>query len=159
MPGCPKGWDSSKSDAWRWRPERAADALTRHFQTESLDGFGCAGKPLAISAAGGLLQYLAETQLSGLEQIAGLTTYSIDGFMTLDAATRRNLELTESSRGEKKHSLIAVLDQTRTPMGARMLRRWIGQPLLDLDELAARQDGVARYLRRCAGAGVAAQGV
>ena len=65
--------------------------------------------------------------------------------MTLDAATRRNLELTESSRGEKKHSLIAVLDQTRTPMGARMLRRWIGQPLLDLDELAIRQDGVARF--------------
>ncbi len=141
----PEGVGRSKSDAWRWRPDRAADALARHFQTESLDGFGCAGKPLAISAAGGLLQYLAETQLSGLDQIAGLTTYSIDGFMTLDAATRRNLELTESSRGEKKHSLIAVLDQTRTPMGARMLRRWIGQPLLDLDELAVRQDGVARF--------------
>ncbi|MFP5370448.1 MAG: DNA mismatch repair protein MutS, partial [Actinomycetes bacterium] len=141
----PEGVGRSRSDAWRWRPDRAAEALARHFQTESLDGFGCAGKPLAISAAGGLLQYLADTQLSGLDQITGLITYSVDGFMTLDAATRRNLELTESSRGEKKHSLIAVLDQTRTPMGARMLRRWIGQPLLDLGELANRQDGVARF--------------
>ena len=68
--------------------------------------------------------------------------------MTLDAQTRRNLELTESARGEKRHSLIAVLDQTRTPMGARLLRRWLGQPLLDLDALRERQDAVAALRRR-----------
>ncbi|MEZ4495449.1 MAG: hypothetical protein R2845_01420 [Thermomicrobiales bacterium] len=66
--------------------------------------------------------------------------------MTLDAQTRRNLELTASSRGEKKHSLTAVLDQTRTPMGARLLQRWIGQPLLDLTLLAERRDGVQALL-------------
>lgn len=132
----------SKSETWRWQHERATDALTRHFAVDSLDGFGCAGKPLATRAAGGLLQYLEETQLSGLRQIGALATYSIDGYMTLDAQTQRNLELTESQRGERKHSLTAVLDQTETPMGARLLRRWISQPLLDIDELTMRQDGI-----------------
>jgi DNA mismatch repair protein MutS len=141
----PEGVARSLTDAWRWRVDRAQEALLRHFAVESLDGFGCAGKSLAIRAAGGLLQYLADTQLSGLAQIAALATYAVDGYMTLDAQTRRNLELTESARGEKRHSLIAVLDQTRTPMGARLLRRWIGQPLLDLAELRTRQDGVARF--------------
>jgi len=141
----PEGIARSTTDAWRWRLDRAQDALLRHFEVESLEGFGCAGKHLAVRAAGGLLQYLAETQLSGLAQITSLSTYAVDGYMTLDAQTRRNLELTESARGEKRHSLIAVLDQTRTPMGARLLRRWIGQPLLDLDELRLRQDGVARF--------------
>jgi DNA mismatch repair protein MutS len=141
----PDGVARSTTDAWRWRLDRAQDALLRHFEVESLEGFGCAGKHLAVRAAGGLLQYLAETQLSRLEQLASLATYAVDGYMTLDAQTRRNLELTESARGEKRHSLIAVLDQTRTPMGARLLRRWIGQPLLDLDELRVRQDGVARF--------------
>ncbi len=141
----PEGVSRSKTEGWRWRPDRAGEALARHFQVESLEGFGCAGKPLAVRAAGGLLQYLADTQLSGLDQIASLATYAVDGFMTLDAQTRRNLELTESARGDKRHSLIAVLDQTRTPMGARLLRRWVGQPLLDPAELRTRQDGVARF--------------
>jgi DNA mismatch repair protein MutS len=141
----PEGVSHSRTDAWRWSADRAGEALKRHFRVESLDGFGCAGKPLAIRAAGGLLAYLADTQLSGLDQIAALVTYAIDGFMTLDAQTRRNLELTESARGERRHSLIAVLDQTRTPMGARLLRRWLGQPLLDLAALRGRQDGVARF--------------
>jgi DNA mismatch repair protein MutS len=141
----PEAVARSTTDAWRWRLDRAQDTLLRHFGVESLEGFGCAGKALAIRAAGGLLQYLADTQLSGLTQIASLSTYAVDGYMTLDAQTRRNLELTESARGEKRHSLIAVLDQTRTPMGARLLRRWLGQPLLDLDELRRRQDGVARF--------------
>jgi DNA mismatch repair protein MutS len=132
-------------DAWRWRQDRAEEALLHHFCVESLDGFGCAGKPLAVRAAGGLLQYLADTQRSDPRQITALSTYTTDGFMTLDAQTRRNLELSESARGEKRHSLIAVLDQTRTAMGARLLRRWIGQPLLDLDTLRQRQDGIGRF--------------
>jgi DNA mismatch repair protein MutS len=138
----PEGTARSRTDAWRWTVDRAAESLRRHFTVESLEGFGCAAKPLATRAAGGLLQYLQETQLQGLNQITTLITYSTDGFMTLDAQTRRNLELHESARGEKRHSLIAVLDQTRTPMGARLLRKWIGQPLLDLDALHERQDGV-----------------
>ena len=141
----PEGVTRSKTEAWRWRPERAEEALLRHFAVESLDGFGCTGKPLAVSAAGALLQYLSETQLSGLRQISSLVTYAVDGYMTLDAQTRRNLELTESARGEKRHSLIHVLDQTRTSMGARLLRRWIGQPLLSIDDLRERQDAIAGF--------------
>ena len=140
--GMPEAASLSKSETWRWQQERSAEALKRHFQVDSLEGFGCDGKPLAIRAAGGLLQYLEDTQLSGLKQITSLSTYSIDGYMALDAQTMRNLELTESQRGERKHSLTAVIDQTETPMGARLLRRWISQPLLDLDELTVRQEGV-----------------
>ncbi|HYI25724.1 MAG TPA: DNA mismatch repair protein MutS [Thermomicrobiales bacterium] len=136
----------SKTDAWRWQASRASDALTRHFNVDSLDGFGCAGKPFAIRAAGGLLQYLEETQLSGLKQIHALSTYALDGFMTLDAQTRRNLELSESSRGDRRHSLVSVLNQTRTPMGARLLNRWIGQPLLNLDAIATRHDAVEWFV-------------
>ena len=138
----PEAASLSKTETWRWTTDRTSDALMRHFNIESLDGFGCAGKPLAIQAAGGLLQYLEDTQISGLKQISQLTTYAIDSFMTLDAQTRRNLELTESGRGERKHSLTAVLDRTRTPMGARLLRRWIGQPLLDIDDLNERLNSV-----------------
>ncbi len=141
----PEGTARSVLDPWKWRLDRAEECLLRHFGVEALDGFGCAGKPLAIQAAGALLHYLSETQLAGLQQITSLVTYSVDHFMTLDAQTRRNLELTESARGERRHSLIAVLDQTKTPMGARLLRRWIGQPLLDIAELRLRQDGVERF--------------
>ncbi len=95
----------SRTDAWRWQTNRSEEVLLRHFNVESLDGFGLTGKLQAIRAAGGLLRYLEDTQLSGLNQIDSLSTYSIDAFMTLDLQTRRNLELTESSRGDKRHSL------------------------------------------------------
>jgi DNA mismatch repair protein MutS len=135
----------SETDAWRWRGDRAEELLCRHFAVSSLDGFGLAMMPIAARAAGGLLHYLTETQLSGLKQITRLRTWSTDAFMTLDAQTRRNLELLESVRGEKRHSLIAVLDLTRTPMGARLLRTWINQPLLQLDELKLRQRDVRAF--------------
>ncbi|HEU5422618.1 MAG TPA: DNA mismatch repair protein MutS, partial [Nitrolancea sp.] len=115
-----------------WRLDVARETLARHFEVEVLDAFGCAGKPFAIRAAGALLHYLAETQLGSLRQIVDLVTYSTERYMALDAQTRRNLELSESSRGDRRHALVSVLDATRTPMGARLLRRWLGQPLLDL---------------------------
>jgi DNA mismatch repair protein MutS len=141
----PEGIAGSQTEAWRWRPDHAQEELKRHFGVESLDGYGCTGAPLAISAAGGLLQYLAATQLNGLRQITELRTYSLDEFMTLDPQTRRNLELSESIRGDRRHSLIAVLDQTRTPMGARLLRQWLGQPLLDVEAINRRLDGVDHF--------------
>lgn len=143
----PESTSLSRSDAWRWTADRASQALTRHFDVDSLDGFGVTGKPFAIRAAGGLLQYLEETQLSGLDQISSLGTYSTSGFMTLDAHTRRNLELTESARGDRKLSLTAVLDHTRTPLGARLLRKWISQPLLDVDALNGRLDDVEWFTK------------
>ncbi|MGD9713770.1 MAG: DNA mismatch repair protein MutS, partial [Thermomicrobiales bacterium] len=135
----------SRTDAWHWRLDRAEERLREHFAVEMLDGFGCAGKPAAVRAAGGLLHYLADTQRAGLRQIRTLTTYSVDSFMTLDPQTRRNLELSESSRGERRHSLLGVLDRTRTPMGARMLRTWISQPLIDRPALERRQEAVAWF--------------
>jgi DNA mismatch repair protein MutS len=136
----------SRTDAWRWQTNRSEEVLLRHFNVESLDGFGLTGKLQAIRAAGGLLRYLEDTQLSGLKQIDSLSTYSIDAFMTLDLQTRRNLELTESSRGDKRHSLQSVLNQTQTAMGARMLNRWIGQPLLDIDAVNERLDAVQWFV-------------
>ncbi|MGN6759283.1 MAG: DNA mismatch repair protein MutS, partial [Thermomicrobiales bacterium] len=117
------GAHRSATDAHEWRLDRAEDALREHFAVPALDGFGVAGQPLAIRAAGALLQYLAATQLDGLAQITELHGYSTDTYMALDAATRRNLELTEGTRGGRGGSLLAVIDRTKTPLGARLLRR------------------------------------
>ena len=139
--------------AWRFEETTARQALLTHFAAASLDGFGCADKPAAIRAAGALLQYLQETQRDNIGQIVSLRTYSTAEFMTLDEATRRNLELTESIRGgTAQGSLLGVLDATLTPMGGRLLRRWLGQPLLSVAALNRRLDawrpGMAT--RRCA---------
>lgn len=120
--------------------------LLDHFQTATLDGFGLADKPLAVRAAGALVQFVAETQRGNLPQLATLQLYSTSSFMVLDASTRRNLELTETLRANKvKGSLLGVLDRTITPMGGRLLRTWIGQPLLDLGRLQARQEAVSTF--------------
>jgi DNA mismatch repair protein MutS len=136
----------SYTDSWHWKPERARETLLQHFGVQSLDGFGLAEQRMAVQAAGALLAYLAETQRSALVQITAIHTYSASGFMELDLQARRNLELAESARGEKRHGLLAVLDETRTPMGGRLLRRWLGQPLLDLETIHSRQDAVEHYV-------------
>jgi DNA mismatch repair protein MutS len=136
----------STTDAWEWKRERAGERLLRHFQVQSLDGFGLHGKPAALVAAGALLAYLADTQRSRLSQISELRVYDVDGFMVLDPQARRNLELLESARGERRHGLIAVLDETRTPIGARLLRRWLSQPLLELEAIEIRLNAVERFV-------------
>ena len=133
-------------ERWPFELETARQALLDHFEVGSLDGFGMAGLPLAVQAAGGLLHYLAETQRSRLSQLSTLRAYSTDRFMTLDVATRRNLELTETLRqGTVQGSLLGVLDATVTSMGGRLLRRWLNQPLLDLDRLNQRLDTVEAF--------------
>ena len=130
-------------DEWRFEIGTAQQALQRHFEIATLNGFGLGGKPLAIQAAGAILQYLADTQKQTLPQITRLNVYTTDSFMTLDASTRRNLELTETIRsGQTQGSLLGVLDKTITPMGGRLLRTWLHQPLLDVDELNHRLDDV-----------------
>ena len=146
----PKGLTVSRTDSWLWKPERARETLLQHFAVQSLDGFGLAEQRMALQAAGALLAYLGDTQRSALVQITAIHTYSASGFMELDLQARRNLELAESARGEKRHGLLAVLDETRTPMGGRLLRRWLGQPLLDLETIHRRQDAVRALRRRCA---------
>ncbi len=132
--------------AWRFEETTAWQALLEHFLAGSLAGFGCDDKPLAVRAAGGLLQYLQETQKDSLPQLTGLCTYSTAEFMTLDEATRRNLELTESLRGgSTQGSLLGVLDVTLTPMGGRLLRKWLSQPLLAVATIEARLDAVATW--------------
>ncbi|HEU5437908.1 MAG TPA: DNA mismatch repair protein MutS, partial [Ktedonobacterales bacterium] len=131
-------------DPRAFREDVARARLLDHFAVASLEAFGCDALPLAVRAAGAILAYLQETQRGALEHFTALETYSTAGFMALDAHTRRNLELFESGRGGSvKGSLLWVLDATRTPMGGRLLRRWIGEPLLDLDRLRARQEAIA----------------
>jgi DNA mismatch repair protein MutS len=129
--------------AWRFEPGRCQEALLRHFQAASLEGFGLGDRPLAARAAGATLQYLTMTQPAALDLLTSLSAYSLSDFMILDAATRRNLELTETIRGTNvKGSLLGVLDHTVTAMGKRLLRQWVGKPLLDVRRIRKRQQGV-----------------
>jgi DNA mismatch repair protein MutS len=134
-------------DARYFAEDDARHRLLTHFDVASLEGFGCAHLPLAIRAAGAVLAYLQETQKGLLRQLTSLETYFVSEYMTLDPHTRRNLELFESGRnGTVKGSLLWVLDRTRSPMGGRLIRRWIGQPLLDLAILQRRQEIIGELL-------------
>ena len=124
--------------------EWAREMLLRHFGVTSLEPFGCEHLPLAARAAGAIVDYLGNNQRASLGQITSLRTYSTSSFMTLDRQTRRNLELFEGGRwGEAGHSLLSVLDRTKTSMGGRLLRGWLGQPLLNVAALVERQDAVS----------------
>jgi DNA mismatch repair protein MutS len=131
--------------AWKFEPGKCEETLLAHFKASTLEGFGIKGHSLAIRSAGAILQYLKETQPDSLTLLASLRSYSIHEFMTLDASTRRNLELEETLRGERKGSLLGVLDHTVTPMGKRLMHQWISQPLLNVDKIQRRQDGVQHF--------------
>jgi DNA mismatch repair protein MutS len=135
----------SRLPAWRFEEGNARQTLLRHFEVGTLDGFGLEGKPLAARASGAILYYLQETQQGAVAQMQRLSTYSLERYMALDGATRRNLELTDSITGTKGASLLHVLDQTVTAMGARLLRQRVTQPLLDIPSLEARLDQVAAF--------------
>jgi DNA mismatch repair protein MutS len=132
---------------WRFEASRCEEAIFSHFGVATLDGFGLRGMPLASRAAGGILQYLSETQPAALKLLTSLSTYSLKEFMTLDAATRRNLELTETIRGGQVHgSLLMILDHCVTPMGKRLIKQWVSKPLLDVNRILQRQDGVETFV-------------
>jgi DNA mismatch repair protein MutS len=132
-------------DYW-FELETATRALLDHFGVSTLDGYGCGHLPLAVRAAGAIVHYIEETQKGVLGQLTHLTTYTTDAFMALDVQTQRNLELFQTGRsGTAGGSLLASLDLTRTAMGGRLLRRWLGQPLLDIKELNQRQDAIAWF--------------
>ncbi len=117
--------------------------LQKHFHMNGLAGLGVEGFPSGLAAAGALLQYLYDTQKTDLSHFTHLYPYLTSRFMLLDASTRRNLELTETLREKQKRgSLLWVLDKTKTAMGARMLRSWIEQPLIDVTEMETRLDAV-----------------
>ncbi len=125
----------------------AQDALLDHYGILSLESFGCSHLPLAVRAAGAIIDYLGRTYKTAKPPLSPLATYSTADYMTLDAQTVRNLELFQAGRwGSSSLTLLATLDQTRTPMGARLLRRWLGQPLLDLEALERRLASVQLFV-------------
>lgn len=129
-------------------PQRAERALCKQFQVRSLDGFGLTTQRAAIAAAGAALAYVGETQRGNeASHLDRVQLFFPEGHLILDDATRTNLELVRTLHGGKKRgSLLGVLDKTATAMGGRELSRWISSPLLDLDEIARRHDGVEELL-------------
>lgn len=133
----------TKYAGWHFEPIRSEEKLKSHFNVATLDGFGIKGQTLAIQAAGAVIDYLAETQPAALKLLSHISNYSTSEFMNLDASTRRNLEITETiRRNETKGSLLHVLDYAVTPIGKRLLRQWVSQPLLNIDEIYVRQNAV-----------------
>ncbi len=136
----------TRRPAWHFDRDSAERQLTRQFGTRDLGGFGCQDQPLALGAAGCLLQYVEETQFSALPHLRGLRVERRDEHIVIDAATRRNLELVHSLSDQPQHTLAGILDRTATAMGSRMLRRWISQPLRDRLAVAARHAAIGELL-------------
>ncbi|MGN6313236.1 MAG: DNA mismatch repair protein MutS [Rhodanobacteraceae bacterium] len=135
-----------KRPPWHFDPDSARRELTKHFGTRDLSGFGAEHLHTAIGAAGCLLAYLQETQKSALPHLSGLAVEQADETIAMDAATRRNLELDTHASGDPRFTLLGVLDNTITPMGARALRRWLHRPLLDRIVLRARQQAITALI-------------
>jgi len=140
-------------EAWTFDADQAGRILREHFRLLSLDGCGLAGKRLAVGAAGAILHYLRETQRSSLDHLERPTYYEREGAMVLDAVTVRNLELVEplfsaDLGGGRETTLISVIDKTLTGMGARLLRRRLLRPSMDLQEIESRLDAVEELARK-----------
>ena len=131
---------------WQFDQDSANQMLTKQFNTHDLDGYGCADLTLAIAAAGALLDYVKHTQRTTLPHINGLIVEQTSQYVQLDAATRRNLEIDVTIRGETSPTLYSLLNTTQTTMGARMLRHWLHHPLRDLNEVADRNDAVTALI-------------
>jgi DNA mismatch repair protein MutS len=128
---------------WHFDHDSAVQSLTRQFATHSLAGFGCADSTVGINAAGALLSYAQQTQRTALPHILSLNMIRRDAFVSMDAATRRNLEISETLRGETSPTLLSLLDTTATSMGSRMLRHWLHHPLRDRDVLVNRLEAIS----------------
>ncbi|MCL6372480.1 DNA mismatch repair protein MutS [Pectobacterium atrosepticum] len=128
---------------WEFEPDTARQQLNLQFGTRDLTGFGVEQAKLALRAAGCLLQYAKDTQRTSLPHIRGITMERQQDGIIMDAATRRNLELTQNLSGEVENTLAAVLDCTVTAMGSRMLKRWIHMPSRDIEALKQRQQAIS----------------
>ncbi len=132
-------------EAYRFDPAEAESLLKQHFGVATLDGFGCRDLPDCIAAAGAVLSYAIENMRQDCTHISKLEYIAPDGFMELDAATQRNLELVEALRGGRDVTLLGVLDHTATPMGGRLMRDWLLRPLFRPEEIIARLDAVEQF--------------
>jgi DNA mismatch repair protein MutS len=149
----PPGCLVTRRPPWEFAPDEGRRTLNEHFGTRTLEGFGCEGMGPALGAAGAVVAYLRETQRAAIGHIRKLEPFAGDRYLILDSTTQRSLELTETMRGagaERRRaegSLLHVLDRTATPMGARMLRRWVLTPLRRRDEIEPRLDAVQGLVR------------
>ena len=142
------GLSLTSRPSWDFQAEQARNALFAHFKTTTLAGFGVDDHAPEVQAAGALVAYLGETQKSSIAHITRLTPFRRGDVLGLDETTRRSLELTRTLRdGKREGSLLSVLDQTVTPMGARLLAEWLTAPLTLPDAIAARLDAVAEMVR------------
>ena len=141
LSGIPIVWSSIED--WNFAFETAANFLKNRFAVASLDGFGCRDLELAVCAAGGVLYYATENLKHKAGHVSSLKAYHTKEYMTLDPATRYNLEIAETARGSNVDTtLLKVLDKTKTPMGSRLLREWLLRPLYNKEAILARLDSV-----------------
>jgi len=134
--------------SWQFDYETATNVLTRQLDTKDLNGFGCTELGAAVSAAGALLEYVKHTQRTALPHITALSVEKTSQYIQLDAATRRNLEIDTTIRGEVSPTLYSLLNTTKTAMGARLLRHWLHHPLRDRLLLAKRHEAVAELIQK-----------
>lgn len=133
---------------WVFSFDYAYEVLLRHFKTHSLKGFGVDDLRLGLRAAGAALHYLSETQKGRLPHVRRLIRYTPDEYMILDPQTKRNLELVASLQdGTREGSLVQILDETLTPMGGRLLRRWLLRPLKNVSQIEKRLDAIEALVR------------
>lgn len=135
-----------RRNPWDFSVETATRLLTQQFQTFDLVGFGCQDKPVALAAAGCLLQYIKETQRAALPHIQALHVEERNDSVILDAATRRNLEIVTNFAGTTEYTLAYVFDHCKTAMGSRLLKRWLNRPLRDHAILCDRQQAITQLL-------------
>jgi DNA mismatch repair protein MutS len=136
----------SERPPWHFELDSATRLLCAQFQTRTLAGFGCDGFPLGVSAAGALLQYVQDTQKTSLPHLASITVEQPGDAVIMDGPTRRNLELEESLTGHHQHTLAGAMDRCRSPMGSRLLRRWIQRPLRQAAILRGRYQAIETLL-------------
>ncbi|MBJ7449293.1 MAG: DNA mismatch repair protein MutS [Parachlamydiales bacterium] len=137
----------STQPEWTFDYDAAYPILISHFQVHSLDGFGMKGMTSAVQSAGALLAYARDHLSLSTNHIRQITPYNPNQFLNLDRTTLKNLEITESLQdGSKRNTLLGVLDSTSTPMGARMMRKWLLQPLSSVNEISKRQNAVANFM-------------
>ncbi len=127
-------------DEWYFSYEQARDLILSHYDVASLDGFGLAGRELAVTAAGAVLHYVRETQKADAAHITSLSYFEPNDYLILDSPTVRNLELVEALDGSRSRTLLGVLDETVTGMGSRLLKQWLLRPSMKIGELNARLD-------------------
>ncbi|PYV13026.1 MAG: DNA mismatch repair protein MutS, partial [Acidobacteria bacterium] len=147
----PGDWVASPIESWAFNHDYGERLLVEQFRVATLAGFGCEGRPLAVSAAGALVHYLRETQFRQVGHVASMRCFEPGDTLVLDAATIRNLELVETLEGARKGSLLDSLDRTRSGMGGRLLKSWLLSPLRDVGQLELRLDAVGALARDLVG--------